>query len=39
MNHTPPDERTRQAVQNEFKKIRQLAAEAEKLAAEAETSE
>ena len=31
MNHTPPDERTRQAVQNEFKKIRQLAAEAEKL--------
>lgn len=39
MNHTPPDERTRQAVQDEFKKIRQLAAEAEKLAAEAETSE
>ena len=29
MNHYNTDERTRQAVQNEFKKIRQLAAEAE----------
>ena len=36
MNRLNTDERTRQAVQNEFKKIRQLAAEAEKLAAEAE---
>ena len=36
MNRTPPDEQTRQAVQKEFKKIRQLAAEAEQLAAEAE---
>lgn len=39
MNHYNTDEQTRQAIQNEFKKIRQLAAEAEKLAAEAETSE
>ena len=39
MNHLNTDERTRQAVQKEIKKIRQLAAEAEKLAAEAETSE
>lgn len=39
MDDLNTDERTRQAVQKEFKKIRQLAAEAEKLAAEAETSE
>ncbi|MDE0317260.1 MAG: tetratricopeptide repeat protein [Candidatus Poribacteria bacterium] len=39
MNRHNTDERTRQAVQKEFKKIRQLTAEAEKLAAEAETSE